>query len=311
MVRDGSPAAVNPFDGSLAAGDFFVGLAQEEALARLQWLVEERQRLGIVVGPSGCGKSHLAAMAVRRLGGCGAETALLSLKGLAEGDWLPMLLDRLPLDPLSAAEPLRPWQKLENRLRENTLMERPTAVVFDDLDQAPADAVAGIERLVSSAEPRFARLLIVGTLGSDGLARLPAGLLAQAAVRIDLSAWTASETAAFLAWSLERTGHDPGLFNEAATATLTRLTSGVPRQICQLARLAVVAAAAETRSPIDAASVERVWRELVPAAVAARVEHTPHARGTASGPSFDEPAEHEAEDAAAQPRFRVVRRLWG
>jgi type II secretory pathway predicted ATPase ExeA len=311
MVRDGSPAAVNPFDGSLAAGDFFVGLPQEEALARLQWLVDERQRLGIVVGPSGCGKSHLAAMAVRRLGGSGAEAALLSLKGLAEGDWLPMLLDRLPLDPLSAAEPFRPWQKLENRLRENTLMERPTAVVFDDLDQAPADAVAGIERLVSSAEPRFSRLLIVGTIDGDGLGRLPAGLLAQAAVRIDLSAWSGSEISAFLAWSLERTGRDPDLFSEPAAATLARLTSGVPRQVCQLARLAVVAADAEMRSSIDAALVERVWRELVPAAVAARVTPVPAVRDAADASGIDAASENDPDAAGERRRFRVVRRLWG
>lgn len=304
MVRDTPETLRNPFDGSLAAGDFFIGPAQEEALARLEWLVAEQQRLGLVLGPSGCGKSHFAAMAVRRLGGMGAEAVLLSLRGLREGDWLDLLLDRLPLDPLSAAEPLRPWQKLENRLRENTLMERPTAVIFDDLHEATPDAVAGIERLVSAAEPRFGRLLVVATLATERDGAMPAQAASshrlghfseQAAVRVELTPWSEEETAGFLAPALPRAGRSRKLFGEAAAATLARLAAGVPRQICQLARLAVVAADAERLMEVDPLTVERVWRELVPASTARAAAHR-----TAT-----------EDDAPVNPRVRPVRRLWG
>ena len=304
MVRDTPETLRNPFDGSLAAGDFFIGPVQEEALARLEWLVTEQQRLGLVLGPSGCGKSHFAAMAVRRLGGMGAEAVLLSLRGLREGDWLDLLLDRLPLDPLSAAEPLRPWQKLENRLRENTLMERPTAVIFDDLHEATPDAVAGIERLVSAAEPRFGRLLVVATLATERDGAMPAQAASshrlghfseQAAVRVELTPWSEEETAGFLAWALPRAGRSRKLFGEAAAATLARLAAGVPRQICQLARLAVVAADAERLMEVDPLTVERVWRELVPASTGRAAAHR-----TAT-----------EDDAPVNPRVRPVRRLWG
>ena len=295
MVRDTTPPQRNPFDGSLAAGDFFVGPAQEEALARLEWLVDEQQRLGLVVGPSGSGKSHLAAKAVRRLGALGAEAVLLSLRGLRDGDWLELLLDRLPLDPLSAAEPLRPWQKLENRLRENTLLERPTALVFDDLHEATADALAGIERLVSAAEPRFSRLLVVGTVAEHAASQLAGDLVGRAAVRVDLAPWSEAETTRFLAWALARTGRSAALVSDSAAATLTRLASGVPRTICQLARLAVVAAEAEGLEQLDPLTVERVWRELMPASVATQ-----------------EPRRHEStEQTPVNPRVRAVRRLWG
>ncbi len=303
MVRDHSAAQPNPFDGSLAAGDFFMGPAQEEPLARLEWLIEERQRLGLVLAPSGCGKSHLAAMAVRRLGGLGAEATLLSLRGLREGDWLDLLLDRLPLDPLSAAEPLRPWQKLENRLRENTLMERPTVLIFDDLHEADRDALAGIERLVSAAEPRFASLLVIATLTTDAQGRLPADprhghlmghFFDKAAVRVELAPWSEADTAAFLSWALKRARRQDDLFSPTAAAALSRLAAGVPRQICQLARLAVVASDAEGLAQIDPLTVERVWRELVPVTTA-------------------QVAPSDTSDPVAQPhpRVRPVRRLWG
>ena len=146
MVRDHWKFTAPPFDGSLEPGNFYCGTPQEEALARLEWLVEERQRFGLVVAAEGCGKSHLGAMAARRIGGLGAEVVMLSLRGLTAGDWIEMLLERLPLDALSRGEAVRPWQKLENRLRENTLMERTTALLFDDVDHAPTDALDGIMR---------------------------------------------------------------------------------------------------------------------------------------------------------------------
>ncbi len=272
-----------------------MGPAQDEPLARLEWLVDEQQRLGLVVGPSGCGKSHLAAKAVRRFGALGAEAVLLSLRGLREGDWLELLLDRLPLDPLTAAEPLRPWQKLENRLRENTLMERPTAIVFDDLHEATPDAVAGIERLVSSAEPLFGRLLVVGTVADSAVGQLSAGIMDRAAIRVELAAWSEAEATRFLAWAVARTGRPADLFSDSAAATLTRLAAGVPRTICQLARLAVVAADAEGLTQLDPLTVERVWRELMPTSA----PHMPSSRIA------------ESDKAPANPKVRAVRRLWG
>ena len=75
--------------------------------------------------------------------------------------------------------------------------------------------------------------------------------------------------------------------------TLARFSGGVPRIVCRLARLAAVAATGESLDHIDAATVERVWRELLPA----------------------ETAEGEVKDSspqpAARPQVKAVRRLWG
>lgn len=293
MVRDRWQFSAPPFDGSLEPAAFHAGVPQEEALARLEWLLAEGQRCGLVVGGVGMGKSHLATVAARRLGGLGAEVAVLSLRGLPEGDWLELLLERLPLDPLSRAEPLRPWQKLENRLRENTLMERPTALIFDDIDQAPADAAAGIARLVAAPEPRFARTVVIATTAPQGMPRVPDEIRRRAAVRIELGPWTDEEVAAFVAAGLYRAGGDPEGFSPQAVTTLARFSGGVPRDVCRLARLAVVAAAGDGLVQIDAATIERVWRELAPA------------EQPAGGLDLAEP-----RTTATQTNVRVVRKLW-
>jgi type II secretory pathway predicted ATPase ExeA len=295
MVRDRLTFTDPPFTGSLEPDSFYCGAAQDEALARLEWVIDERQRACLVVGDAGMGKSHLAAVAARRLGGLGAEVAVLSLRGLPTGDWLDLLLERLPLDPLSRAEPLRAWQKLEDRLRENTLMERPTALIFDDLDLGPADALEGIERLVAAVEPRFARGLVIATASAAGLAAVPAAVRHRAAVRIELTPWSETDVAAFIGHELRRVGGADDSFSAEAVATLTRFAGGVPRTVVTLARLALVAAAGDGAERVDAATVERVWRELAPT----WTDERPH----------DESA--VASAAPAAPRFQVVRRLWG
>jgi type II secretory pathway predicted ATPase ExeA len=297
MVRDRLHSAATAFDGAIDPAGFHAGPAQEEALARLEWLLTERQRCGLVVAEPGLGKSHLAAMAARRLGGLGAEVAVLSLQGLPEGEWLDLLLGRLPLDPASRAEPIRPWLKLENRLRENMLMERPTVLVFDDMDRGPADAINGIARLASAGEPKFASTVVVAMAAPAGLARVPDTIRSRAAVRIDLPAWSDDDVAAYVTGALRRTAADEGFFSVAAVTTLARFSQGVPRLVCRLAQLSAAAAAGEGLAQVDAATVERAWRELVPA------DHDPPQSGGATATGF--------EASGGRPQVQVVRRLWG
>lgn len=296
MVRDAWNFRGIPFEGTLSPATFCCGQPQDEVLARLEWLLSERQRFALVTGDEGMGKSHLATMAVRRLGGLGAETALLSLRGVPIGEWLDLCLQRLPLDQVSRDEPLSSWQKLENRLRENRLMERPTVLIIDDLDHAPSDALAGLARVVGSPEPCFSWTLVVGTAVSS--ATLPVGLCAHAALPISLEPWHEADVTSFLAESLTRVGGDPALFSSAAVATLARFSGGRPRLVCRLAHFALAAAAGDGLSVIDAATIERAWLVLNPAGEAAGSVDT---RLDSGQPLPSSPS---------RPRVRPVRRLF-
>lgn len=310
MPSDSPHPAARPFSGPPSPATFHCAPAQEEVLARIEWVHEHRQRFALVTAVAGGGKSHLLAAVTRRLAGAGSEVALLALRGLEPDAWLDLLLERLPLDPASRADPGRPWSKLEARCRENTLMERTTALVFDDLDRAPADAVAGVERLVGAVEARFSRVLVVATATPEGCGALPATLRAQAAIRIELAPWTDDEVAGYLVWEAERVGAPP-LFSPAAAGAIARFSGGVPRVVVHLARLSLAAAAGAGQRVADAAVVERAWCELHPAAVASVIlpvdDHAP-TRQAADGRATTAP---EGGDASAAPTVRPVRRLWG
>jgi len=265
MVRDTDRSAPATFAAVPEPASFFRGPAQEEALARLEWLVDQRQRCGLVVAGPGMGKSHLAVTAARSLGGLGAEVIMLSLAGLPEGEWLDLLLDRIQFDPASRSEPIRPWLKLENRLRENTLLGRPTVLLLEDLDRGPADAREAAARLATAAEPRFATVTIIATARPAGLGLVPEEVRGRAAVRIELPLWSEEDVAGYLRGGLERTGRPGDLFTPAAAATLLRFAVGVPQVVSHLAELSLAAAEAEGLSRIEPATVEEVWRELATA----------------------------------------------
>ncbi|MFM8984786.1 MAG: hypothetical protein ACKONH_01760, partial [Planctomycetia bacterium] len=172
-------------------------------------------------------------------------------------------------------------------------MERTTVLVFDDLDRGPADALDGVARLAAAGEPRFGRLVLVATATPEAAGRSPDAIRQRATERIELAPSGEDEVAGFLPHALARAGLDGGCFSAGAAATLARFAAGVPRVVCRLASLAAVAAAGDGLDVIDAATIERAWRELSP--------------DTAS---WTRDAVADPEPAAA-PRVRVVRRLWG
>ena len=174
-------------------------------------------------------------------------------------------------------------------------MERPTAIIVDDLDHATDDCIDGLARIVGAAEPLFGRTVVVALASSGNASRIPDAIRNRAAVRVELTPWEEADVAGFLARSLERVGGPADLFSPEAIGTISRFALGVPRVVCQLAHLATVVAAGEQRHQIDAAVIEGVWRELTPAAVNAM-------------PSRRDDAD---TDMPAQPRVRVVRKLWG
>ena len=296
MVRDKWQFDAPPFAGSLEPTSFYEGIPQEEALARLEWLLEHKQRCGVVVGENGIGKSHLAAVVKRRLAGCGAETTLLSVRGIQDGDWLDLLLSRIPLDAASRSEPIRSWQKLENHLRENTLMDRPSVIILDDFDQAPEDCLQGISRIVSAAEPLFSQTMVVALAASEGMSRIPDTFQQRATVKVELVPWEEVDVASFIISALKRVGGQPDLFTNEAIGTISRFAKGVPRQICQLAHLCTVVGASEQHDQVDSTMVEGVWRELTP--MSADQKLPAHERSNTTPP----PPKH--------PQVRSVRKLW-
>jgi type II secretory pathway predicted ATPase ExeA len=249
----------SPFRGGLDPRQYFSGSTQEEALARMQFLVVERRRLGLLLGESGTGKSLLLSVLKRDLESTGAKIALASLLGVDADEFASLVCDafRLPAASSSSA-----WQTLSSYINENRFQQLSTVVLLDDVN-APSKALRDqIARLALLDGASTARFTIILALGSENVPLLGHRLLELAELRIDLEPWSAEESTGYLRDALQKGGATRPIFSEAALNRLHELSEGIPRRIKQLADLALLAGAGQQLSEIDADTVEAATAEL-------------------------------------------------
>src|SRR5215218_9050514 len=121
----------SPFGCGLDPRHYFRGSTQEEALARMQFLVQERRRLGLLLGAPGTGKSLLLGVLKRDLELSGAKVAIASLLGTAAEEFAPLICDALRLNTLGATNA---WQTLAVHIAENRFQQLSTVILLDDVD---------------------------------------------------------------------------------------------------------------------------------------------------------------------------------
>jgi general secretion pathway protein A len=145
----------------------------------------------------------------------------------------------------------------------------PTILLLDDADQAAPETLAAVTRILHLDAAPDSRLTVVLAANRTRGGKLGGRLLDLAELRIELDRWDEPDTQAYLTTALERAGRSEPLFDERAAARLHELSRGVPRQVCQLAELALLAGAGQRLVRIDEATIDAVYEELAvsPAAV--------------------------------------------
>ena len=252
----------SPFHGATDAGRFSHSPTHEEAIARLQFLVDHRWRLGALVGESGSGKSltlEVFASAIKRRGG---RAAKLSLLGLEVEDLLWGMAAGLGLSPLRSDGPPLLWRKIEDDIVAGRFECLPTVVLLDDAHRATRAVLEQVTRLVHFKPAPAARLTVVVASPAGGLSRLGRTLLELTDLRTSLESWNREELGRYLRDTLTRSGGRGNAFSEPAIDRLQELSGGLPRRVNQLAELALIAGAGRELGQVDPETVESVFHEL-------------------------------------------------
>ena len=252
--------AESPFRASQAA--FFESPTHQEALARLDYLVKQHHRLGLLLGPEGSGKSLVLEVFDAQLRDEGCPTARLSVAGIGAEEFLTAAAVGLGLNPGFGLSVARLWRLLGDRIVELRYQRMDTVVLVDDADCASRDVLAQVTRLARSDLLPDSRLTMVLAGRPARIAQLGTGLLELADLRIDLEAWEESDTAQYIATTLRKAGRNEPLFAQPAIERLHELSHGIPRRVSQLADLALVAGAGQKLDTIDAETVDSACREL-------------------------------------------------
>ncbi len=251
-----------PFRGNLDPRFFHQGPTHEEALARLQFLVDEHRTLGLLLGEAGTGKSLILEIFARSLGRVGRQSAKLSLTGLDPHGFLWQLAGQLGIESASTASTFALTRAVTDHIAANRYQQRATILLLDDADTARPEVSDQIVWLAQLDTSRDARLTIVLAAQPERLYKLDTRLLELADLRIDLEGWDADDTAAFVKQALAKAGRTTPIFSEVALVRLHELTGGVPRRIKQLADLALLAGAGGNMAQIEPSTIDSVYQEL-------------------------------------------------
>jgi type II secretory pathway predicted ATPase ExeA len=254
--------AGRPFPSRVGLAEFFESPLHEEALARLQFLIEQRYRVGLLLGPAGSGKSLLLNVFAQMLRRSGRQAAVVSLVGLDVNDFVSQLASQLAVNPARGPSPEALWLPIVDQIVANRYQRRDTVLLLDDADEAADPVLARIARLVECDTSPESRLTAVLAAESQRPHRVGRRLLDLTELKIEIEPWTSEETGAFLRHALLQAGRDDAIFDAGAVDRLHQLTNGVPRRICQLAELSLAAGAGQDEAEIDGETVEAVFEEL-------------------------------------------------
>jgi len=239
--------------------------SQEEALARMEFLVHNRGSGGLIVGAAGTGKTLLLALFAELIRPV-AETYRFSVVGLDDVTLIARLAEATGMKPIPSRNPLRLRQTIEARFAAAAYQGRPWVILLDDIAEASpkiAVALTYLSHLRWDAGP--APLLFVAARHAT-LHRVPRQCLDLLDLRIDLEPWEEDGVQTYLIQRLQAAGQDDwqAVFHAEAMHRIAALSRGIPREVNRLADLSLTAAAGANVRPIDAETAQAVFDELYP-----------------------------------------------
>jgi general secretion pathway protein A len=236
--------------------------ASAEALARIEYLVDSRRRVGVLLGEQGIGKSLLLLAAARQLGRQGRAVALVDVTGVGPRELAWQIAGSLKAAPNDDADGSRLWRLIGDRIVENRTQAVHTVLLVDNAGLAGPDVLMQIARLARLDASPAARWTIVLAAEPEQAAHWGATLRNLVDLRIELVAWSAEDTVGYVQMALVEAGRLEPLFEDDALQALHSLAGGVPRKVARLADFALLAGAGAGMTTIDVETVEAAHEEI-------------------------------------------------
>jgi general secretion pathway protein A len=251
-----------PFRGSVAVGQFYPTAGHNEALARIEYLVESRRRLGAMLAESGAGKSLLLKVAANQLARKGAAVATVDALGASSREVLWNIAVGLRTMPREDADVAWLWRQIADRVAENRVQQVSTVVLVDDAGQAGPDLATQLARLVRlDTAPAASWTLVLATEPAQA-ARWPESLRSAVDLRIEIGPWSMDDTIGYVQTALVEAGRMEPVFEDDALRTLHELSSGIPREVARLADYALLAGAVAKVDVVNAAMIDEAYDEI-------------------------------------------------
>lgn len=263
MYREFYGLREKPFSKTPDPRYLFLSRGHREALARLQYAVEERE-LALLTGDIGCGKTTISRALMDAMG----EECRFCF--IVNPRLTPLEFLRAVARSIGVESPAVAKDELLKQLGEAVLVLRAEGrcpvIVIDEAQLIPDRELFDEIRLLTNFQLDDQNLMSVVLMGQPELRQILADpvhepLRQRIAMHYHLQPLTLEETLEYIDFRLEVAGGVPGLFSPDAVRRIYDLSGGVPRKINILATNALLVGFGRDASWIDASLVEELREE--------------------------------------------------
>lgn len=254
-----------PFSKTPDPQFLFLSNGHEEALARLEFVVEERD-IAVLTGEIGCGKTTLSRALMDRLGDGYRFCYIVNprLNGIEFLRTVARLLD--VIEPASSKDDL--LEQINVVVYDSYQRGICPVIVVDEAQMITDAEVFDEIRLLTNFQLDDRNLIAVIIMGQPELREILASpryepLCQRVALHYHLHPLSLEETMEYLDFRLEVAGGSAGLFTPDAVQKIYELTGGVPRRINSMATNALLVAYGCDAALIDSTIVDEIKDEIM------------------------------------------------
>ncbi len=253
-----------PFSKTPDPRFLFLSKGHREALARMQYAVEERD-LVLLTGEIGCGKTTLSRALMDTLDDSFKVVCLVNPR-LTPLEFLSSLARHL-----GVTEPARfkvdLLEQIGKILFEYYENDMTPVVVIDEAQLVPHKETFDEIRLLTNFQLDDRNLISIVLMGQPELKqrlrhRAYEPLRQRIGMQFELTPLSQAETSEYLDFRVVTAGGRPGLFSEEAVAAVFSYSNGTPRMINHAASLALLECFGRGEARIEQSVVDAVMLEL-------------------------------------------------